>query len=658
MTWGNGNLSAALAFATSASLFALSACALPKPARDPGPLPTVAGQNWSMEQQTAWWEGSQGSRLIPVAWLRALEAPDSTTLFMDRNYFDRFGYLWARPDSRLPIGFAVDSQSDRLFEITRQRWFEGQDDRQPWVGLNCAACHTNRITYGGESQIVDGAPTLADFQGFTDSLTKAMEQTAGDPARFERFANRVLASRGAGGADGSSFESDKGMLADALAALLAHQQALQAYNQTEIVYGHGRLDAVGHILNKVALLNRSWQTVNGEIGASQFRLEPDAPVSYPFIWNAHQHDFVQWNGLVPNKNLALGKGNLDAGALVRNTSEVIGVFAEVRTHPYAGLKGYVSSIRVDNLNRMENQLRGLMSPAWPLQWGDKWRLDQRLVRQGKGLFEQACASCHFPLERTDLATPIKAQMTPIWGHEGVETDPGMVCNTFTAQARGGILTGTKDVIFAGDPLPPRAQTAAYLKTQAVGVLLRQKKLLVGIAFRTFLGKDPPIEVDSELQAAIVETVAEQPKSREQRLADCRAAAGSARSGPDALRTLAYKARPLNGIWATAPYLHNGSVRTLNDLLLPPSQRPRRFWVGNSEFDPVAVGFVDERPDSGFGSQFTTHDPDGRPIRGNSNAGHDYKFFDRTLNPGSGRPVGLRDFTDSERLALIEYMKQL
>lgn len=658
MTWGNRNLPGVLALASSASLFALSACALPKPARDPGPLPTVVGQNWSSEQQSAWWEGSQGSRLIPMAWLMALEAPDSTALFMDRSWFDRFGYLWASPDSRLPIGFAVDAQSDRLFEITRQRWFEGQDDRQPWVGLNCAACHTNRITYNGQSQIVDGAPTLADFQGFTDALTRAMEQTAADPARFDRFASRVLASRPAEGADGSSLDRDKGMLAEGLGKLLVHQQALRAYNETDIVYGHGRLDAVGHILNKVALLNRSWATLNGKIGASQFRLEPDAPVSYPFIWNAHQHDFVQWNGLVPNKDLALGKGNLDAGALVRNTSEVIGVFAEVRTHPYAGLKGYVSSVRVDNLNRMENQLRGLMSPAWPQHWGDPWRLDRRLVSQGKGLFERACASCHLPLDRTDLATPIKAQMIPIWGHEGVETDPGMVCNTFTAQARGGLLTGTKDIILAGDPLPPRAQTAAYLKTQAVGVLLGQKKLLAKVAFRTFLGKNPPIQVDRELQAAVVETVADQPKSREQRLADCRDAAGSPRSGAGALRTLAYKARPLNGIWATAPYLHNGSVRSLNDLLLPHSQRPRRFWVGNHEFDPVAVGFVDRRPDSGVGSEFSTHDGDGRPIRGNSNAGHDYKFFDRTVNPRTGQPIGLRDFTEDERKALIEYMKQL
>src|SRR5205807_2120961 len=41
----------------------------------------------------------------------------------------------------------------------------------------------------------------------------------------------------------------------------------------------------------------------------------------------------------------------------------------------------------------------------------------------------------------------------------------------------------------------------------------------------------------------------------------------------------YTARPLNGVWATAPYLHNGSVPNLYALLLPPDQRPADFWVG-------------------------------------------------------------------------------
>src|SRR5262249_23213993 len=56
-------------------------------------------------------------------------------------------------------------------------------------------------------------------------------------------------------------------------------------------------------------------------------------------------------------------------------------------------------------------------------------------------------------------------------------------------------------------------------------------------------------------------------------------------------TRTYVARPLVSIWATAPYLHNGSVPTLHDLLLPAKDRPKLFPVGHREFDPVKLGYV-------------------------------------------------------------------
>jgi len=97
--------------------------------------------------------------------------------------------------------------------------------------------------------------------------------------------------------------------------------------------------------------------------------------------------------------------------------------------------------------------------------------------------------------------------------------------------------------------------------------------------------------------------------------------------------LSYRARSLNGIWATAPYLHNGSVPTLWDLLLPADQRPRSFKVGAREFDPVKVGFKSDGYD---GFEFNTSQP------GNLNTGHD--------NYGP--------LSDQDRWDLIEYLKSL
>ena len=113
--------------------------------------------------------------------------------------------------------------------------------------------------------------------------------------------------------------------------------------------------------------------------------------------------------------------------------------------------------------------------------------------------------------------------------------------------------------------------------------------------------------------------------------------------------LAYKGRPLTGIWATPPYLHNGSVPTLYDLLLPPDQRPASFSLGTREFDPVKVGYVTEPtadnrplwPDEIF--VFRARDESGNPIAGNANMGHDYG--NAALQP-------------EDRMALIEYMKAI
>jgi hypothetical protein len=97
-------------------------------------------------------------------------------------------------------------------------------------------------------------------------------------------------------------------------------------------------------------------------------------------------------------------------------------------------------------------------------------------------------------------------------------------------------------------------------------------------------------------------------------------------------TLGYANRSLRGIWATAPYLHNGSVPTLADLLDLES-RPATFPVGRRAFDTQKVGLlIDTRP--GPVATFDTSKP------GNSNAGH---------------PFGSK-LTSDEKGELVEYLK--
>ncbi len=102
------------------------------------------------------------------------------------------------------------------------------------------------------------------------------------------------------------------------------------------------------------------------------------------------------------------------------------------------------------------------------------------------------------------------------------------------------------------------------------------------------------------------------------------------------KTNGYVAMPLVGAWLNAPYLHNGSVPTLSDLLNPPQQRPARFYRGYDVIDPIGVGFVTDESAAREGELFET----GKP--GNSADGHGYGT---ELSPASKK-------------ALIEYLKTL
>ena len=151
----------------------------------------VGRQGWSGGQRTAWYWGTQGSRLMPQTWFEALEQPGGAAPFADMAYLASFGFLdpaEGRAGAR-PIGFATDRQDDHAFKVTGLRWYEGQagdkSHAEPWIGLNCAACHTARMTYGGVTTTVDGAPNLLDFQSFIEALDASLAATRTDPARWE-----------------------------------------------------------------------------------------------------------------------------------------------------------------------------------------------------------------------------------------------------------------------------------------------------------------------------------------------------------------------------------------------------------------------------------------------------------------------------------------
>lgn len=102
------------------------------------------------------------------------------------------------------------------------------------------------------------------------------------------------------------------------------------------------------------------------------------------------------------------------------------------------------------------------------------------------------------------------------------------------------------------------------------------------------------------------------------------------------KTGGYVAMPLVGTWLNAPYLHNGSVPTLSDLLNLPEQRPSRFYRGYDVIDAVGVGFVVDESAAREGDLYETNKP------GNGADGHRYGT---ALSPAAKK-------------ALIEFLKTL
>ena len=99
----------------------------------------------------------------------------------------------------------------------------------------------------------------------------------------------------------------------------------------------------------------------------------------------------------------------------------------------------------------------------------------------------------------------------------------------------------------------------------------------------------------------------------------------------------YIAAFLDGIWLRAPYLHNGSVPSLRDLLKRVAERPKVFYRGYDVYDPENVGFVTQGPEAQrIGTKYDVSE------RASGNQGHEHGV----------------NLTGAEKDALIEYLKTL
>lgn len=444
-----------------------------------------------------------------------------------------------------------------------------------WVGLTCAACHTGDLRHNGTAYRIDGAPANVDFDRFLAALATSVRQTAFEEDRRNRFLGRLTGGR-------QLPEPQMKRLQGQLAAFASTFIGRAALRSSLLESGPGRVDALTQIINSLAVV---------DLGVPDNYFPPAAPTSYPQLWLAPQLEFVQWSPIA-------------ASPMGRNAGEVLGVFG------HANLQGapetlFNSTARIGDLAKLESWVESLTPPKWPEDaFG---ALDEAKWREGKDIFDQGCAGCHNmpPYRMTDPSVnafgmrfvEVGKIPAPVVG-----TDPAYIHSLTGRLVKTGDLAG---LLFDGKPAVPGA--VFFLRTVGAVVANQMRELeLPDAAFAKLNGFRfrPPAAPGL------------QPEPYQ----------------PDAITNM--KASPLVGVWATGPYLHNGSVPTVYDLLSPPDQRPKVFFTGGRDLDVVKLGFKSGGAPGRF--RFDTS------IYGNGNQGHAY--------PASG------PLAHEQRLAVIEYLK--
>ncbi len=563
------------------------------------PVMIDQGKNWTDTAREKFYTQDQGSRIMPLKWINALKQSNGDSFMADS--LSRYGYL---PNTKseapgLPIGFTVaDEHGDKI------------------IGLTCSACHSRQIEVSGISYRIDGGPAITDIQSFMSDLDIAVNTVISDPAAFEKFAISVLGT--------SPKQQDKDKLrTDLTTWFLPYNTIMKASLPTDSPWGPSRLDAVSMIFNRVSGL---------DIGVAPNHMIPenikraDVPARYPFIWNAPIQDTTQWPGFAPNGNRIFG--------LSRNLGEVFGVFAVF--HPKKDESRLLKINYVDNnsanfhgLNKLESLVKKIGPPKWP------WKLDTALAAEGQKVFNkkdpaeenESCADCHGIKDGKTRSLTHKTWATPILD---VGTDSREV-NLLSSQVKTGILEGA--VIFPGKP-PLKAIDSAF---SVLGTVVE------GSILQHYL----PVELTAQEQnqRSKLDLLKSKFKAEVEKLEDLGDLGGLddlkeafQMKAPTATPSFPYESRVLQGIWAVAPYLHNGSIPTLTELLTPAEKRVSEFKVGPA-YDPDKVGLAIEQ--TKFNATLKTTDCTKRDS-GNSRCGHDYGTT----------------FTDKEKKALLEYLKSL
>jgi hypothetical protein len=518
---------------------------------------------------------AEGSEFIPVRLARALVSERTGRPFFEMP--ERFGMIAGNGKDALPVGLVVGPNA-----------YPALHKLGPAAGFNCAACHSAEIRFNGKSMLVNGAPGRTDFSGFQEDLVESAKATLRSPKKLARFISDLSRQR-------------RAELPASVRATTLDANAVEAHLAARDLTAS---------LNDYARRTAAKDPAADAVRPAPDLEEADAPMQeYAASVRALGEVMGKSNDLAGTESTSMrfDFGRVDAFGSARKLIfrekpdpdnvpvcyPPIWKFADEPWLHYdgntrsvlarnvgqvIGLKArfeprtFDSSVNLRNIHKLETIARKLQPPRWPVEL--LGRIDRSLAGQGRPLYQAHCSGCH---DRRDEH---------------------------------------------GDAL---MFTAAQLDVTDGRVMQFGRPLAKG----AFAGKS----YSDGLQIALGR-VMDNARAREQiGAAEWREMFGDR---PNEWRTTnRYAARPLHGVWATAPYLHNGSVPTLEDLLSPVAQRPTKFYTDNRTYDPAKVGYSTAAASN-----------QSEPFRVNGNQ-----------NSNRGHLAGTQ-LSLPERRALLEYLKTL
>jgi hypothetical protein len=671
-------------------------------------------QNWSAQERYWFHHTSQGTTTFPVpyVWFLALERPElslSHRGLRDDDYLRRLGFIpspssknfgsnaaqygyhdneqpnsaaakreWlSTPDNpdALPVGFA---KLNGGIDPTTGGRYEDQ------LGLTCAACHTGHLEYKNVSIRFDGGPSMVNLGELERAVALSIGYTLKIPGRFGRFAQKVEELTGQT-VDRDKLQKD---LANTLERIVGQKtlenKLLASQGVDHVDEGFGRLDALNRIGNQVFFTNfldKKTGVVPDSIFEQNFARH-DAPVSFPPLWDTPFFLWAQYDASVFNE-------------LVRNAGEALGVNAKINmTSAASGRPLFRSSVEMLNIHRFEEMLRGpdpfeggaasdkkfsgLVSPKWKDAEekfpGDvAWSTNEKKIDEGRDLYRRHCFECHrgpvndakfnekwpddsfWKPENPDRTKKNEKNWIEIGGKHyfNVVQVPVAVIGTDRQQSR--VLTERRVHL----PTSLGIKSIDHLnKVGGCGLLPDQaSEAPFVLALMAVVDKTVAQWLEDNNSPDDLRKAMRGPRPNCQNTRVFKAARSTNHGVESDILAIVphYRARPLNGVWATAPYLHNGSVPTLADMLLPQDKRPKRFCIGSRQFDPVNVGLVrkDHEGDA-CAPGLTDFDVS---LLGNSNRGHSFEGTETVVRKLPAGVIG-PELSDDHRTSLVEYLKTL